>query len=68
MELLIIKSGNEYIRVKEEAYLLCRIDKASVFPLKKLTEVKRHVDVICNSGFRDVSIRKLILTEEPLAE
>ena len=67
MELLIIKSGNDYIRVKEEAYLLCGIDKASVYPLKKLSEVRRHVGVICKSGFRDVSIRKLVLTEEPLA-
>jgi len=68
MELLIIKSGSEYIRVKEQAYLLCKIDKASVFSLEKLTEVKRHVEAVRNSGFQDVSIRKLVLREEPLDE
>ncbi len=66
IKLLIIKSGLEYIRIKEEAYLLCGIDKASVFPMEKLSEVKRQVELIADSDFRDVSIRKLVLTEEPL--
>ena len=40
MELLIIKSGEEYIRVTGEGYHLCALDKASVFPFKKMETVK----------------------------
>jgi len=43
MELLIIKSGEDYVRVKTEDYILCRLDKASVFPIDNLDVVKNHV-------------------------
>ncbi len=65
MELLIIKSGATYIRVKEDAYLSGGIDKASVYPLKQLSEVQRHAAKLRQQGFKDISIRKLKLTEEP---
>ncbi len=65
MELLIIKSGEKYIRVKEETYLLCSLDKASVFPFEKIEVVKRHVQSLKRQAFRDVATFKLILSERP---
>lgn len=65
MELLIIKSGKDYIRVKTENYIRCPLDKASVFPMDKLEEVRTHVKILRFKGFRRVSISRLKLSEEP---
>ena len=66
MELLIIKSGEEYLRVTGAGYHLCAIDKARVFPFAKLESVKRHVQFLKKEAYKDVAIFKLILTEQPL--
>jgi len=68
MELLIIKSGKKYIRVKQDNYILCLLDKASVFSSDSLTMVKDHVKKAAENGLPDVSIYKLKLSEEPLKE
>jgi hypothetical protein len=68
MELLIIKSGKKYIRVKQDSYILCLLDKASVFSSDSLAMVKDHVKNAAESGLPDVSIYKLKLSEEPLKE
>lgn len=65
MELLIIKNKTEYIRVKEDAYLLVGLDKASVFPLEKIDVVRRHIKTLQTRGFEHVSIYRLKLIEEP---
>ncbi|MGD9216001.1 MAG: hypothetical protein PVJ84_14375 [Desulfobacteraceae bacterium] len=65
MELLIIKSGKDYIRVKADSYTLCQLDKASVFPMDKLEEVKTHTQILRDKGFHCVSISRLKLSEEP---
>ena len=67
MELLIIKSSKDYIRVKDEQYLLVKLDKASVFPFEKLDLVKLHESNLKNRGFKKICIKKLILTEEDLS-
>lgn len=65
-ELLIIKTGNDYIRVKEDCYCVCGLDKASVFPMEKLETVKAHVTSMDkNHGWKG-TIRRLILREEAL--
>lgn len=64
-ELLIIKNNEEYIRIKDDAYKCCNLDKASVFPMENLDQVKTHVEQLKKSGFPSASIYKLILTEEP---
>lgn len=64
MELIIIKSGEEYIRVKDGSYLLVQLDKASVFPLDKIDLVRCHEEELDRSGYQDVCVKKLILTEE----
>ena len=66
MELLIIKSGNDYIRVKPGDYILCQLDKASVFPVDKLDAVKKHVNILREKDFNRVAIYKLKMVEEPL--
>jgi len=66
MELLIIKSGEDYVRVKTENYSLCQLDKASVFPIDNLDEVKKHVKKLKEKDFPLITIYKLKLIEEPL--
>jgi hypothetical protein len=65
MELLVIKSGEDYIRVKTDHYLPCQLDKASVFPMDKLEAVKHHVELIRAKGFQRISISRLMLSEAP---
>jgi len=64
MELLIIKSGENYVRVKTEKYSLCQLDKASVFPIDNLDEVKKHVKKLKEKDFPLIAIYRLTLTEE----
>ena len=68
VKLLILKSGEGYIRLKSDGYHLCRIEKASVYPLRELSAVKQHARDLRRQGFTDISIRQLILTEMPLEE
>lgn len=64
MELLIIKSGNDYIRIKENRFVLCGLDKASVFPVDLADEVRSLRDRLESEGVRHVCIKKLVLTEQ----
>ncbi len=68
MELLIIKTQNGYIRFKDDGYHLCALDKASVFPMNKLDQVKSHLSDLQVGSYPDAVINKLILTEEPFTE
>lgn len=63
MELLILKHHDQYIRFKENEYLLVNLDKASVFPMDDLDIVKEHEKELVRQGYIDVQIKKLILTE-----
>ena len=66
MELLIIKTGKDYIRVKDANYFIVKLDKASVFPFEKLDLVKNHASSLKEQKFNSICIKKLILTEEDL--
>ncbi len=66
MELLIIKTGKDYIRVKDDNFFIVKLDKASVFPFEKLGLVKNHASSLKSQKFNNVCIKKLILTEEDL--
>ena len=68
MELLIIKNGEAYIRVKTDHYLPCQLDKASVFPIDKLETVKTHVKALRAKGFQRISISRLKLSEAPFED
>jgi hypothetical protein len=65
MELLVLKSSNDYIRVRAENYHLCRLDKASVFPMEELEKVRIHATILREKGFHSISIARLTLSEEP---
>ena len=66
MELLILKTRNTYIRVREEQYFEVRLDKASVFPMDQMNLVRTHETNLKNQGFESVQIKKLILSEKDL--
>lgn len=66
MELLILKSGSEYIRCKDKDYLPVKLDKASVFPMDQMERVRQHQTRLNEKGFQTVRIKKLILTEKDL--
>ncbi len=63
MELLIVKTGGEYIRVKPEGCLCVGLDKASVFPMDQLGKVLALEADLKAQNFKDVCIKKLVLTE-----
>ncbi len=64
--LLIIKSGDSYIRIREDGYHLVGLDKASVFPGEQLETVREHFDEMALLGFEDLCIKKLKIREEEL--
>jgi len=66
MELLILKSGPDYIRYKDGAFLRTGLDKASVFPMDRIMLVRQHAEALKDQGFDQVSIKKLVLREEEL--
>ncbi len=66
MELLILKSGTTYIRVKENRFLRVGLDKASVFPMDQMDRVRAHETQLKTQGFKSVRIKKLILSEEDI--
>ncbi len=68
MELLIIKSGNRYFRFAEDDYETCDMNKATVFPLEKLAEVKICKKMLADNGIDDAAIYRLTITEEPFLE
>lgn len=67
-ELLIIRSGTKYIRLREGGYELCEMNKASVFPLTDLVKVKEEVKRLIAEAVTDVRLHKLTICEEPYEE
>ncbi|MCG8566869.1 MAG: hypothetical protein MI747_17495 [Desulfobacterales bacterium] len=67
MELLIIRTNDQYIRVKPDEFLEVNLDKASVFPMAQLDHVRELETRLRDTGFKNVRIKKLVLTEEELS-
>ena len=68
MDLLIIKCGRDYIRVKEDTFITVGLDKASVFPMDRLDQVRDRLKQVQASGFAQAAIYRLTLTESPFKE
>ena len=68
MDLLIIKCDRDYIRFKEDAFFTVGLDKASVFPMDRLDQVKDRLKQVQASGVVQAAIYRLTLTERPLEE
>ncbi|MCG8687392.1 MAG: hypothetical protein MI892_21120 [Desulfobacterales bacterium] len=66
MELLIIKTGKRYLRIKDGAFLVVNLDKASVYPMDQLDQVNVYARDAKAEGLSQVHVKKLILTEEDL--
>ena len=66
MELLILKSGERYLKTSLTEYELVDLNKASVFPLDQLEQVREFEQKALTQGFTDLSVKKLVLTEEDL--
>ncbi len=64
MELLVIKCGEQYVRIKEGRYSLCSMQKASVFSTGALEEVKAHLLELNSKGYQSPKIYKLVIHEE----
>ncbi|NNG02384.1 MAG: hypothetical protein HKM93_23625 [Desulfobacteraceae bacterium] len=63
MELFIIRTGDDYIRVLEDGYRVCGMDKASVFPMERLDQAEAHVRELEGSQYPEVRLRRLLITE-----
>jgi hypothetical protein len=68
MDLLIIKCGRDYIRVKEDTFITVGLDKASVFPMDQLDQVRDRLKQVQASGLVQAAIYRLTLTERPFEE
>jgi hypothetical protein len=67
-ELLIIKTGNGYVREKDGVYETCAMERASVFPLGHLPDVKKHVEILRDQYGMASGLFKLTIIEEPFKE
>ncbi len=67
-ELLIIKGKGCYYRFKDGDYYPCELNKASVFPLDRVEEVRALCNSLHKDGIADISLRKLTIVEEPYLE
>lgn len=66
MELIIIKTGDRYIRVQDDGFHVVQISQASVFPMDEIETARRHETELLDAGFKAISLKKLVLTEEEL--
>lgn len=64
-ELLIIKTENAYIRITDRDYETCTLEKASVFPLDHLSDVKQHTEALQQRHGITPGVFKLTIVEEP---
>ncbi len=64
-QLLIIRSGREYIRFRDGVHECCPMNKASVFGLDRLEEVEEKLAALKSTVLPQAEIRVLTITEEP---
>jgi hypothetical protein len=64
MELLCLKSNNEYLRITGDAYQLTSMNKASVYPITEKDMVKTLYHKFRMES-DDLHIVKLTINEEP---
>lgn len=66
-QLLVLKVGTDYIRVRAGTYLPCSLQQASVFAADQLETVRGHRDALQRTGIPEVRICRLTIDEEILA-
>lgn len=65
MDLLVLKSGGDYIRVANHHYQRCKLNKASVFPISQRDSVARHLANLQAAGFEAPAVARLEIRETP---
>ena len=64
IKLYALKCKDGYLRVSNmDCYQCVKMDKASVFPLEKLSVLKENLEKAKNNGMVDVRIVELIVIE-----
>ena len=63
-ELLIVKEGEKYVRFLETGFEYCSMNKASVFSLGSVEEVKERCSEI-RSQTKELQLMKLVIRQEP---
>lgn len=63
MILYTIKSGSMYLGVDKQRYLLCDLNKASVFSENAIQVVREHIRLAQEQGIKDLSIYRLTIAE-----
>lgn len=66
-ELLVVKGGDSYYRFSEGEFSPCSMNKASVFPLERLDEVRKLCQQVSETGGAAI-LMKLTISEEPFTE
>lgn len=66
-ELLIIKSGDDYLRFTADGFEPCSLSKASVYPLAQAAEAKARCREAVAAG-EAAQLMKLQIIEEPYEE
>jgi hypothetical protein len=66
-QLLILKSGSDYLRFTAGGFELCPLNKASVFPQCQAEEAKRRCREVAEIGLA-VALMQLTIIEEPYTE
>jgi len=66
-ELLIVKAGEDYFRFRAAGYEKCAFNKASVYPLSELENVKKNYRHLLEAGIEG-QVMKLTIIEELYSE
>lgn len=66
-ELLVVKSGEEYLRFQDDDFAFCTMSKASVYPLSRLAEVCSRMHQVTRAGI-ECKLMKLTITETAFAQ
>lgn len=67
MDLLVLKSNEKYIRIKDDTFEYTNMDKASVFPVVDVEKVKGIYRKLLPE-ISDLEIRKIVITETKFIE
>lgn len=67
-QLLLIKEGADYFRFSGDGYVRCSLQKASVYPMQQLAQVKALHSQLLDEGCAGARIMLLSLTEQPFIQ
>lgn len=63
-ELLIVKEGADYFRFRDDGFIRCKMNEATVFPLSKVKDARAACLLVQKNNIA-ASLMKLTIVEEP---